>query len=104
MTERQLSKAVVQLAEMLGWRCYVIQNTRAAGLRSHTGPGWPDVFAVKGGRALAVELKVRGRKPTQAQLDWLRELGMVPGVESYLWTEMSWQDGTVESVLRGGIE
>ena len=99
MTERQLSKAVVALAELYGWRVYVIQNTRAASLRSHTGVGWPDLFMVRGKRALAVELKVKGRKPTQAQLGWLQALRRT-GVDAFLWTEHDWHDGMVEDMLR----
>ena len=100
MTERQLSKAVVQLAELRGWRVFTIQNTRAASLRSHTGPGWPDIFAVRGVRAIAAELKVKGRKPTQALLEGLEALRGVPGVEAHLWTERDWMDGTVDGELR----
>ena len=99
MSERQLSRAVVALAELYGWRVYVIQNTRAAGLRSHTGEGWPDIFAVRDDRALAVELKVKGRKPTEAQLEWLQGLWRA-GVRTEVWTEREWHNGDVERVLR----
>ena len=105
MTERQLSRAVVRLAETLGWRVFVIQNTRAAALRSHTGVGWPDLFMVRktpvgDARALAVELKVRGRKPTEAQVAWLDLLDLVDGIDAYIWTDRDWHDGTIESILR----
>ena len=102
MTERQLSKAVVALAETLGWRVYTVSHTKAAGLRSHTGVGWPDLFLAKDGQALAVELKVKGRRPTEAQLSWLGHLEMVPGILTWVWTEHDWHDGTVEQVLKGG--
>ena len=101
MTERELSRNVVKLAELLRWRVFTINQTRAAGLRSHSGPGWPDIFAVRAGRALAIELKVKGRKPTDAQLAWLAALGEVAGVESHLWSENHWHDGTIERELSG---
>ena len=99
MTERQLSKAVVALAELYGWKVFVIQNTRAASLRSHTGVGWPDLFMVRDRRSLAVELKVKGRKPTEAQVEWLEALERA-GVRTEVWNEQSWHDGWVEDVLR----
>ena len=80
---------------------FVIAHTRDAGLRSHSGVGWPDLFMVKGGRAIAAELKVGRRKPTEAQLSWLEALADVPGVEAHLWTDALWHDGTVDAVLSG---
>ena len=101
MTEKQLSIAVVKLAELNGWRVYTVSNTKAAGLRSHTGEGWPDLFMVRRGHALAVELKVGRNRPTPVQAAWLEALAAVPGVEAYLWTDAEWKDGTVERVLHG---
>ena len=99
MTERQLSKAVVELAERLGWRVFTISNTKAAALRSHTGVGFPDLFMVRKGKAIAAELKVKGRKPTKAQLTWMVDLGEA-GIEPYVWREEHWTNRTVEKVLR----
>ena len=100
MNERELSRNVVRLAELLGYRVFTINHTRAAGLRSHGGLGFPDLVCVRGGRMLAVELKVKGRRPTSHQLEWLRLLGEVEGVEAHLWNEGHWHDGTVEAVFR----
>ena len=101
MTERQLSRAVVALAETLGWRVFTVAHSKAAGLRSHSAPGFPDLICIRGRRMLAVELKVKRRKPTPAQVQWLAALDAVPGVEAHLLTEKEWLDGTVERMLRG---
>ena len=52
--------------------------------------GWPDLLAVRGPRALAVECKVGRNKATQAQLDWLAALGHVPGIEAHIWYPTDW--------------
>ena len=100
MTERQLSKAVVELAERLGWRVFTISNTKGGALRSHTGVGFPDLVMVRDGRMLAMELKVGRNTPTDAQDAWLVDLDAVPGVEAGWWNEACWHNGTIEEVLR----
>ena len=100
MTERQLSKAIVQLAELNGWMVYTVSNTRAAGLRSHSAVGWPDLFMVRNGQALAIELKVKGRKPTDAQIAWLQQLYKVPGISVCVGREDAWHKGLIEEMLR----
>ena len=100
MTERQLSKAVVELAERLGWRVFTISNTKAGALRSHTGVGWPDLFMVRNGRVVVMELKVKGRKPTKAQLAWIEALGEVEGIQAGWLNEECWHNGVIEAILR----
>ena len=100
MNERQLSKAIVELAERLGWRCFTIAQTKAAGLRSHTGVGWPDLFLVRGHTAIAAELKVGGRGLTESQDDWLAALADVPGILVKVWREKDWTSGEIENLLR----
>ena len=98
MTERQLTRAIVELATLRGWMVHHTADSRS--LRTHH-PGLPDLLMVKGGRAIAAELKVGRRKPTEAQLSWLEALADVPGVEAHLWTDALWHDGTVDAVLSG---
>ena len=100
MNERQLSNAIRKFAELRGWRVFTISNTKAAGLRAHTAMGWPDLFMVRGGEAVAAELKVKGRVTTEAQDKWLAELYRVPGIRTFVWRESSWMHGEVESVLK----
>jgi hypothetical protein len=45
--------------------------------------GWPDVFAVRGRRAIALELKTATGRVTAEQTDWLEKLRLV-GVEAHL--------------------
>lgn len=100
MTERQLSKAIVQYAELQGWRVFTISNTRASGLRSHSGIGFPDLFMVRNGVAIAAELKVKGRELTDAQWGWLNALASVHGIQPCVWREKEWTSGVVEEMLR----
>ena len=96
MTERALSKAVVELATRLGWRVHTLSDSRS--LRSHH-PGFPDLFMVRGEIALAVELKADKGRMRPGQQEWLDALEGV-GMLVYVWRPKDWQDGTVERKLR----
>ena len=100
MTERQLSKAIVELAENLRWSVFTIANTKAAALRSHTGVGFPDLLLLRNGKVLAVELKRHDRALPVEQQHWLEELEAVPGIRSLVWRPRDWLSGEVEQVLR----
>ena len=41
-SERQLSAAVVELAEVLGWRVYTVRRSDKAIVASRMGAGFPD--------------------------------------------------------------
>ena len=103
MTESDLSRAVIELAELLGWRVYSIRNSRRGIVQSATGPGYPDLTLVKPPRVVFAELKVGRNRPTAAQEGWLEALDRCPGVESHLWTDLDWSRGTVEAELRRGF-
>jgi hypothetical protein len=94
MTERELQDAVIECAEVFGWKVhhqkYSIQSAR----------GWPDLFMVRDGRALAAELKRDGRTPTPAQVEWLKALERA-GAEVHIWRPADWRSGEIERVLRG---
>src|SRR5690606_19999430 len=62
----------------LGYRISVMHDSRG----EHWGAdsGWPDLFAVRDGRAYAIEIKVPPDEPTDEQRTWLRELDRLPGV------------------------
>jgi hypothetical protein len=52
--------------------------------------GWPDIFAVRGPRAVAFELKTATGRITTAQTDWLAKLRLV-GVEAHVvWLPQDW--------------
>ena len=101
MTERQLSKAVVELAERLGWRVFTISHTKAAGLRSHTGLGYPDLTMVRRGRLMFVELKAEKGRMRPGQEEWLQDL-RAAGAWTHVWRPEDWRSGHVETWLRDG--
>jgi hypothetical protein len=65
-------------AEREGWHIHVVYNSR------RSPEGWPDLFMVRNGRAIAAELKAAGGRLRREQggwLVWLRECG----IEAYVW-------------------
>ena len=112
MRESDLTRAVIELAQALGWKVMHIRPAQNARGDYRTpiagdGKGWPDLFMVHPGEQrgyvrapLAVELKVGRNKPSDAQLDWLDWLEEA-GCFAVVWREQDWLDGTVERVLRG---
>lgn len=76
--EKLWQARVEQVARRNGWRVYHPHDSR------RSEPGWPDLFAVRAGRAVAAELKTRGQ-PTAAQQAWLADLDQVPGIETHVW-------------------
>jgi hypothetical protein len=69
MTEGELQRAVIDLADLYGWRWYHVHDSR------RSNPGFPDLVLVRRGRCLFLELKREGKGPTRAQRDWLDDLG-----------------------------
>lgn len=94
MTEKQLQKAVLQLAGILGWRTYHTYDSR------RSQPGFPDLVMLKARRTLYVELKTERGRVRPEQRAWLDELAAA-GNEVYLWRPVDWSAGIVEAVLRG---
>lgn len=90
-TEKHFSQQVVDLARLHGWRVFRVWNSQ------RSPHGWPDLFMVRGVLALAVELKVGTRRPTEAQTDWLVALSRVPGIRSGVWRPADWP--TIEATL-----
>ena len=82
LKEKDFQARVVQYARLRGWRVMHHWNSM------HSPAGWPDLFMVKDGRALAIELKVGKNLPTTAQLRWLDALDALPGVRAcVIWSE-----------------
>ena len=91
-SEKQFQAAVVAAAKVLGWRVYFT-------VRSKFSPsGYPDLTMVRGERILFAELKVKGRKPTPIQRDWLQALAGVPSAEVHVWTPDDWSE--IDTALR----
>jgi hypothetical protein len=103
MTEAELTAAVLELLDVLGWRA---MHTRAARtshgwstpVQGPTAQGWPDIVAVRGDRIVFAELKARRGKLFAAQEEWIAALSAVG--ETYVWRPDSWLDGTIEAVLK----
>ncbi len=79
VTERDWQRQVLDLADLLGWKCY------HTWLSARSCPGFPDLVLVRSGRILFAELKSARGKVTPAQEEWLQILGTVENVEVYVW-------------------
>ena len=73
MKEADFQAAVIELAELLGWRVYHTHDSRKS------PPGFPDLTMVRGGRLIFAELKTDSPNSvtTDAQKAWLEELRKV---------------------------
>lgn len=60
ITEAEWQATVVELLRALGYRSMHVRRSRGRGMAHTTStsiPGWPDLFAWRPGRAVALELK-----------------------------------------------
>lgn len=86
VTEKQWQKQVEQMLTALGWRWYHAPDNRPAknGAVQNVRSGWPDLFAVRGERRIAIELKSEIGRVSPEQEEWLAALG-IAGIETYIW-------------------
>ena len=96
VTERELTRAVLELAARLGYRTAHFRTSLTKRGTYMTavqgdGAGFPDLVLVRRGRLVFAELKKDGRYPTGAQRDWLDALSGC-GVEAHVWREKDWPD------------
>jgi hypothetical protein len=82
--EKHFQRDVLKLATREGWLSHWVWNSK------HSPDGWPDLFLVKDGQAVALELKRIGQTPTAAQQHWLQALGTVPGITTQWCTPAQW--------------
>jgi hypothetical protein len=78
-THRELVELWMTTAHALGYLVAVTHDSR----EQHWGAdsGWPDIFAVRDGRAYAIEVKTPAYDTvTDEQRAWLDRLGKVPGI------------------------
>ena len=104
VTEAAFQRAVIELAEMNGWRCYHTHDSRKS------PPGFPDLTMVRNGQLVFAEMKREDGAPTDEQRAWLIGLGRVadlaedqawitpPLVAVYLWRPSDWPE--IEQVLK----
>jgi hypothetical protein len=104
MSEAELLRCVIDLAELLKWRCAHFRpgmNRRGVWSTAMSGSqaaGFPDLVMTRD-RLVMVECKSQVGRTTDAQKDWLAALSDA-GIEVYVWRPESWLDGTIEAVLR----
>lgn len=103
MTEADLTAAVLQLLDLLGWRAMHARPARTAHgwrtpLQGPTAKGFPDIIAVKAERLLVAELKVGRNTTADDQVDWLDAFEAV-GAEVYVWRDTDWAAGNIEAAL-----
>jgi hypothetical protein len=104
MSEALLQSSVLQLAEILKWRCVHFRpgmNRRGHWSTAMSGTqaaGWPDLILCRE-RLVAIELKSERGTVTPDQQAWLAALARV-GVEVHLFRPSDWQDGSIEKILR----
>lgn len=104
MSEAELLRNVIDLAELFKWRCAHFrpgQNRRGVWSTAMSGSqaaGFPDLVMIRD-RLLMVELKAEKGRMTPEQLDWAASLANA-GVEVYCWRPSQWISGEIEAVLR----
>jgi hypothetical protein len=79
VTERQWQEEVEALLREGGWAYIHLRDSRR-----QRATGWPDLFAVKGDKAIAIELKTERGRITPEQARWLALL-RAAGISTYVW-------------------
>jgi len=97
ITEADLQRTVVEMAEVLGWRVFHDHDSRL------NRAGLPDLILVRRCRLVFAELKRRKGRVRPEQAEWLADLEQVAeasmgAVEVYLWRPADLAD--IEQVLR----
>lgn len=101
MREDDLLRGVLDIMRMFGYRTLHLRPARTSkGWRTPVqgdGEGWPDVFAVRGHRLVAAELKSKRGAVTVEQTAWLVQL-RAAGVETFVWRPEDFPDRIVEAL------
>lgn len=96
-SEAGFQDAVVEYAQLRGWRHWHDQDSR------RNVAGLPDLLLVRKGRLVVAELKAESGRVSPAQLVWLGEFELVAqasggAVAVHVWRPSDWP--TIEDVLR----
>ena len=102
MSEAELQKAVIELAQRLGYRVAhfrpaLTQTGRWVTAVQGDGAGFVDLVLARKGVVLFIELKSKKGRVSDAQEAWLSEL---PRGFTFVFRPGDWLDGTIETVLR----
>lgn len=90
--ESSITKSIVTLAKSLGWWTFKI-----AGGPMQTS-GIPDLLCIRGGRAVFLEVKQPGKKPSPLQAHRMKEIREVGGATAEVVTSKQ----EAEAILRRG--
>lgn len=102
ITGRQITDAIIDLAETLGYRCVHFRPARTkrgwtTAMQGRHSKGWPDLVLV-GNRVIVIEVKGDGDTLRPEQAEWLDAFRHA-GVEAHLITAQDWLDGAVDLIL-----
>ncbi len=73
--EQHLQASVEELLQLRGWKYMHHHDSR------RSVPGWPDIFACRGTRAVAIEIKTATGRVSREQTEWILALRLA-GVEA----------------------
>lgn len=107
-TEAQFQRAVISLAQELGYKVAHFRRVRVQRANGDVyyetpvaadGKGWLDLFLVKPPLKFAIELKVGRNVPTQEQTEWATILNLC-GIPARVFYPEMWDD--LVKLLSGG--
>ena len=86
MTEADLQRAIIDAAELHGWRVFHVADVRRQ-LRSHTSVGYPDLTLVhpRAARLAFIELKSDRGTLSDEQAAWMAALELSASCDVFLW-------------------
>jgi hypothetical protein len=90
-SEKQFQGAVVEYAELNGWKTYHTFDSR------RSDPGFPDLVLSRDDRLVFLELKSETGRASTAQRDWLDALQRAPGITVGVMRPRDW--ATLEEML-----
>jgi hypothetical protein len=101
---KQIQDGIAALAQAKGWMVCHFSPGRVGPKDkwitnyAYQSKGWPDLFMVRAGRLVAIEVKGDGDSVSAAQLAWLNALRDA-GVQTALVGPKEWASGAVERLL-----
>lgn len=103
MLERELQRAVIDVAHIFGWRVAHFRPSQTTkGWRTAVeadGKGFPDLVLLRGEQMLVRELKAGRGKPTQDQVEWMQAFQLA-GIDVGVWTEDDLSTRVVDELRR----
>ncbi len=93
ITEAQHQAAILELAQLTGWRWYHVPDSRRC------PAGWPDLVLCRGDKLIFAELKTDKGRLRAAQEEWLDALAQVRVVTVRVWRPRDWPE--IERALGG---